>query len=109
MLDRIDAFVRDLRQEGCENDLWDALAEISREMVFSYFALTHHLAMRSATQRAIGVHNYPGGREYYFEERRLGCSDPVHRASQLTTIGFAWSQLPRMTQLTARDREVVDE
>src|SRR3954464_5830536 len=109
MLDRIDAFVRDLRQAGCENDLWDALAEISREMGFSYFALTHHLDMRSATQPAIRVHNYPGGWEDYLEDRRLGRSDPVHRASQLTTLGFAWSQLPRMIQLTARDREVLDE
>jgi LuxR family quorum-sensing system transcriptional regulator CciR len=78
-------------------------------MGFSYFALTHHLDMRNAPQPAIRLHNYPGGWEDYFEEQELGRSDPVHRASQLTTVGFAWSKLPGMIQLTRRDRIVLEE
>src|SRR3954463_12509074 len=109
MFDRIDAFVRELGEVECEADLREALAEVSREMGFSYFALTHHLDMRHAPQPAIRLHNYPGGWEDYFEDRQLGRSDPVHRASQLTTIGFAWSRLPEMIRLTARDHEVLKE
>ena len=109
MFDRVDAFVRDLSAVECEAQLGAALAEISEEMGFSYFALTHHVDMRHAPQPAVRVHNYPGGWEDYFEEEKLGRSDPVHRASQLTTIGFAWSHLPRMIQLTARDRKVLED
>jgi hypothetical protein len=40
MFDRVDAFVRDVSGAGTEADLAGLLAEISREMGFSYFALT---------------------------------------------------------------------
>jgi LuxR family quorum-sensing system transcriptional regulator CciR len=109
MFDRIDAFVREAREIGCEGDLGIALAEVTREMGFSYFALTHHVDMRRAPRPAVRLHNYPCGWEDYFEEQELGRSDPVHRASQLTTVGFAWSQLPRMIELTRVDRQVLDE
>lgn len=109
MLDRVDAFVRDVSELVCEAQLEAALAEITTEMGFSFFALTHHVDMRHAPQPAIRLHNYPSGWEDYFEEEKLGRSDPVHRASQLTTIGFAWSRLPRMIQLTARDLKVLED
>jgi LuxR family quorum-sensing system transcriptional regulator CciR len=109
MFDRVDAFVRDVSDIEREPDLREALAEVSKEMGFSYFALAHHLDMRNAPRPAIRLHNYPGGWEDYFEEQGLGRSDPVHRASQLTTVGFAWSRLPRMIQLTRRDQEVLGE
>jgi LuxR family quorum-sensing system transcriptional regulator CciR len=109
MLERIDAFVSEVREIHREAELQSALEEISREMGFSYFALAHHVDLRHAPQPAIRLHNYPGGWEDYFEDRQLGRSDPVHRASQLTTIGFAWSRLPEMIRLTARDHEVLEE
>lgn len=109
MFDRVDAFVRDVSALDCEAELGPVLAEITREMGFSFFALTHHVDMRHAPQPAVRVHNYPGDWEDYFEEHKLGRSDPVHRASQLTTIGFAWSQLERMIQLTPRDHEVLEQ
>lgn len=109
MFDRVDAFVRDVSELACEAQLEAALAEIAAEMGFSFFALTPHVDMRHAPQPAIRLHNYPAGWEDYFEEEKLGRSDPVHRASQLTTIGFAWSHLPRMIHLTPRDRMVLEE
>jgi LuxR family quorum-sensing system transcriptional regulator CciR len=108
MFDRVDVFVRDVSNLACEAQLGAALAEIATEMGFSFFALTHHVDIRQAPQPAIRLHNYPAGWEEYFEEEKLGRCDPVHRASQLTSIGFAWSQLPRMIQLTARDLRVLD-
>jgi LuxR family quorum-sensing system transcriptional regulator CciR len=109
MFDRIDAFVRAVRNVEYESDLETALFEVTGEMGFSYYALTHHLDMRQAPGPAIRLHNYPGGWEDYFEEQKLGRSDPVHRASQLTSVGFAWSQLPRMIQITRRDEQILEE
>lgn len=108
MFDRVDAFVTDVNAITSEAELAEALALICREMGFSYFALTHHVDIRHAPQPAIRLHNYPTGWEEYFDAQNLGPSDPVHRASQLTTVGFPWSRLPRLIQLTPRDLEVLE-
>jgi LuxR family quorum-sensing system transcriptional regulator CciR len=108
MFDRIDAFVRDLARTTSESELTDLLSDISREMGFSHFALTHHVDIRRAPQPAIRVHNYPSEWVEYFDDQKLGVSDPVHRASHLTSIGFPWSRLDELLALTARDREVLD-
>ena len=56
----------------------------------------------------IRLDNYPSDWVDYFDEARLGPSDPVHRASHLTSVGFAWSQLPELIQLTPRDHEILE-
>lgn len=88
--------------------LYDTLDAIAREMGFRYFALTHHVDVPRAPQPAIRLDNYPKAWVDYFDAQRLGPSDPVHRASQLTSIGFSWSQLAKMVDLSPRDREILD-
>jgi LuxR family quorum-sensing system transcriptional regulator CciR len=56
----------------------------------------------------VRLHNYPAAWADYFDAQRLGPSDPVHRASHMTGVGFAWSQLPNLIRLTQRDREVLE-
>ena len=109
MFDRIDAFVRDAGEVACEDELAGLLQQICAEMGFSYFALTHHVDIRQAPQPAIRLHNYPAQWVDYFDEHKLGPSDPVHRASHLTSVGFAWSKLPQMIHLTPRDRMVLEQ
>lgn len=108
MFDRVDAFVRDVAEIRSEAELADALRAVAGELGFSYFALTHHVDIRQAPQPAIRLHNYPPGWADWFDEHRLGPSDPVHRASDLTSVGFTWSQLPRLIELTPRDREILE-
>ena len=107
MFDRIDAFVRDVSEITSEAELADALGDVCDELGFSYFALTHHVDIRRAPQPAIRLHNYPAAWVDYFDENSLGPSDPVHRASHLTSVGFPWSQLPRLIELTPRDHEIL--
>jgi len=90
------------------DELTPILAAIAIEMGFRYFALTHHLNIPRAPQPAVRLHNYPEAWVEYFDAQGLGPSDPVHRASHMTTVGFAWSRLPRLIQLTARDRDVLE-
>ncbi len=108
MFDRIDAFVRDVSGVASEAELADVLEAICTEMGFNYFALTHHVDIRQAPQPAIRLHNYPLQWVEYFDDQKLGPSDPVHRASHLTSVGFAWSKVPQMIQLSPRDREILD-
>lgn len=108
MFNRVDAFVRDLGVITSEVELAEALGEICDEMGFRYFALTHHLDIRRAPQPAIRLDNYPPEWVRYFDDHKLGPSDPVHRGSHVTSVGFTWSQLPKLIQLTPRDRAIFE-
>lgn len=105
--ERAEIFLRDVCETNTETELADALDVVTRELGFTYFALTHHVDMRRATQPAIRLHNYPGDWVEYYDENSLGVSDPVHRASHMTSVGFAWSEIPRMIALTPRDHEIL--
>ena len=107
MFDRVEAFVRAVRGLDTEDALGEALAEICSDLGFRYFALTHHVDVRRSSA-AIRIHNYPDGWAEWFDEQPLGATDPVHRASHLTSVGFSWSRLPEMIALTAGDRRVLD-
>lgn len=104
---RAEFLLRDVSETNTETELADVLSDVSRELGFAYFALTHHVDIRQASQQAIRLHNYPGDWVEYHDENRLGASDPVHRASHVTSVGFAWSEIPRMIALTARDHEIL--
>lgn len=107
MFERVDSFVSDVSGVATEADLAKALHEITEELGFGYFALTHHVDIRHAPQPAIRLDNYPKDWAEYFDAHGLGSSDPVHRASHLTGVGFAWSKLPGLIELTPRDHEIL--
>jgi LuxR family quorum-sensing system transcriptional regulator CciR len=107
MFDRVDQFVREVRALDSEADLGGALAEIASELGFRYFALTNHVDVRRSGT-AIRIHNYPEGWAEWFDSQELGAADPVHRASNVTSVGFAWSALGDMIALTPKDRKVLE-
>lgn len=80
---------------------------ITREMGFRYFALVHHVDIARSAQPAIRIHNYPAEWEAFFDAEGLGRSDPVHRASHLTNLGFPWERLHELIDLTRRDQEII--
>jgi len=103
--ERAECLLGHLTEINDEAELAGALAAVSRQLGFSYFALTHHVDIRQAAQPAIRLHNYPDDWVEYYDDNRFALSDPVHRASHLTSVGFAWSDLPRMIELSSRDRQ----
>jgi LuxR family transcriptional regulator, quorum-sensing system regulator CciR len=105
--DRAESFLDGFADARSETELADVLSVVARELGFSYFALTHHVDIRRAPQPAIRLHNYPEEWAEYYDDNRLGLSDPVHRASHLTSVGFAWSDLSRLIDLTQGDREML--
>jgi LuxR family quorum-sensing system transcriptional regulator CciR len=107
MFDRVEMFVRNVRKLTSEDELAGALDSLTEELGLRYFALTHHVDVRRSSD-AIRIHNYPPGWAEWFDDQRLGSTDPVHRASHLTSVGFAWSELERMLPLTDGDRRVLD-
>jgi LuxR family quorum-sensing system transcriptional regulator CciR len=107
MFSRVEAFVRDVRELQNEQELAKALGDVSEDLGFRYFALTHHVDVRKSSA-AIRLHNYPPGWAEWFDEQQLGGCDPVHRASNLSSVGFVWSRLGEMIPLTARDQNILD-
>jgi len=90
-------------------DLVDAIRSSCSAMRIPYFALTHHVDFRREDASGIRLHNYPRRWEEWFDERRLGHSDPVHRASHLASVGFSWKRLSALIALTPNDRFVMDQ
>jgi len=106
MFSRVEVFVRDVRNLTTEEELASAIEEVSNDLGFHYFALTHHVDVRRSSS-AIRLHNYPDGWAEWFDGQSLGMTDPVHRASNLTSVGFVWSRLSDLITLTPKDLEVL--
>ena len=108
MFERVGAFVEDVNAVGTQAELKSVLGEITRELGFTHFAVAHHVDLRSSSEPAIRIHNYPDEWERYYDRHHLGRTDPVYRACQMTAVGFTWSQLPRMIPLTRRDHHLME-
>ena len=89
------------------DQLQELLHEISARMGYRYFALTHHVDLRSNPVGGVQIVNYPQGWIDRFYEKRLFATDPIHRASRTTSIGFCWSDVDCMITLSAGDRAVL--
>ncbi len=88
------------------DDLAMAMTDIAARLGFEYFAVSHHVDL-ARSRDAIRLHNYPAAWADYYEANALGVSDPVHRASHVTSMGFCWSQIADMILLTANDRSTL--
>jgi LuxR family quorum-sensing system transcriptional regulator CciR len=104
---RAQEYLSDVSKTGTEAELTDTLAGISRELGFSYFALTHHVDVRRVAQPPIRLNNYPRDWVEYYDENALGVSDPVHRAAHVTSVGFLWSEIPHMIAMTPADHDTL--
>ncbi|WP_245661931.1 LuxR family transcriptional regulator [Sphingomonas pruni] len=104
ILSLLSRFVTLINSAQSAGDLESALVQICIELGFQYFALTHHVDILRAGARAIRLHNYPNRWADYYDSRALGVSDPVHRMSHTTRVGFQWSIIPDRIPLTRNDK-----
>lgn len=85
------------------------LEAITHEMGFDHFALVQHVDIRRHDNRkTVWLENYPSSWAEAFVEQELYASDPIHMASQRTTVGFAWSDVPNMIRITPHHRRVLE-
>lgn len=104
-----EAFVDDARVARNEDDLLAALLKCCADMKVRYFALTHHVDFSNSGAPGLRVHNYPSSWQNWFDENRLGTSDPIHRASHVSSAGFPWSAVSRMIKMTPADHSVLNQ
>ncbi|WP_255326245.1 LuxR family transcriptional regulator [Sphingobium sp. EM0848] len=86
------------------DDMASVMRLIAEQLGFQYFALTQHVDVIAAGASAIHIHNYPARWADFYAENALGVTDPVHRASHLTSLGFRWSKISALIPLTSGDR-----
>lgn len=99
--------LRMIEQSTSIDELTEALTEATLQMGFHNFALTHHVDLTSAQPSAVRLHNYPEQWVEHYDRNALVFRDPVHRASHVTSVGFAWARLPDMVALTAADERML--
>src|SRR3546814_3395150 len=63
--------------------------------------------LRSGPHASMRLHNYHENWVDYFDGNRLAVSDPVHRASHVTSVGFTWRELPQLIAMTPSDRMIL--
>lgn len=102
----VEEFLRDIVTVTTADDLDHLMRRVVVDLGFQYYALTHHVDVRSTTD-AIRLHNYPERWAEHYDRLALGVSDPVHRASHRTSIGFLWSRIPALVPLTNGDRRIL--
>jgi LuxR family quorum-sensing system transcriptional regulator CciR len=90
-----------------DRELRALIEDVSKELGFQYFALLHHVSLRTASGTFIRIDNYPAGWAEELVERHLAADDPVHLASARTNTGFAWSELDRLVALAPRHRQIL--
>lgn len=106
-LDAAQQIAVQLTQVATTADLDDALNEICQVIGSRYFALSHHVDFLAAPRRGIRIHNYPADWAYWFDEQRLGLTDPVHRASQRRLSGFLWHDKSAFAPERPEDGEIL--
>src|SRR3546814_2491384 len=75
----------------------------------AWFALSLHLDFLAAPDEGVRVHNYAEEWAYWFDQNRLGPSDPVHRASQRSRAGFLWHDMRRYDAPRPGDETILAE
>ncbi|WP_206243571.1 helix-turn-helix transcriptional regulator [Novosphingobium terrae] len=80
-----------------------ALIEVKTVMGFDYVALTQHADIFEGVGTVIRVHDYPALWALQFDGRRMGRTDPVHRASHTQAQPFLWTEISNMIQMRRED------
>jgi LuxR family quorum-sensing system transcriptional regulator CciR len=82
---------------------------ITRDMGFDCYALFQHVKHFSwRRKKLLAISNYPRSWLEYFVENKLSADDPVHLASYRTGVGFAFSKIPSLIEVTDRQRRIMD-
>jgi LuxR family transcriptional regulator, quorum-sensing system regulator CciR len=89
-------------------ELHCVLARVTPILGFRYFALTHHVHPSQWATMAIGLHNCPEMWPEIYARDKIYRDDPILHAAQQTNVGFRWSELPSIIDLTPARLKVLE-
>jgi len=106
--DGLQDFVRRCNLATDEQELFALLDEETRLLGFEQFAMTHHVDLSSAPEDSITITSYHPAWVEKLIERRYFADDPILSASSRTAVGFLWSDVGKMIDLTDRQKEILE-
>ena len=105
----VNQFITASRAARSAEDLRALMEPITTEMGFDCFALFQHVKHFSLKQKKLlAISNYPRSWLEYFAENRLSADDPIHLASYRTGVGFSFSQIPSLIEVSERQRRIME-
>jgi LuxR family transcriptional regulator, quorum-sensing system regulator CciR len=104
----LDSLLSPIRSACTFKCLADALRHTTKAMGFEFYALTQHIHPTRWNDIAIALHNCPVAWVEYYATKKLYKHDPILHASTLTSLGFLWSELPAMLDMTRNRQRVLD-
>jgi LuxR family quorum-sensing system transcriptional regulator CciR len=103
----LQAFVDAAGQAFELSQMGSLLDAFVREQGFDYYALVDHVASSRRELAAVGLSNYPTSWSEMIGARGYFQHDPVNAACQKTSVGFAWSEVPKLIDLTEKQKEIL--
>jgi LuxR family quorum-sensing system transcriptional regulator CciR len=108
-LNDVQEFIDSARNASTMSALNDLLSDITGEMGFDYYALMQRLDLRQHKRsEVVALENYPDCFAELFVASGLYVYDPVMLASERTNVGFLWSDVPKMLDLTSRQKWIIE-
>lgn len=101
----VQCFVRGAQDVTSIGELDRLLEATVKSFGFQFYALGHHVNVVSKDQVQIG--NYPETWSQSVHTRETITEDPVLRACQNSAVGFKWSDVGSLIELTSRHREIL--
>ena len=87
--------------------LAEALGAVLQQLGFDFHALGHHVDLLLPPEKAVQIVHYPPA---WFERvlaERTYIDDPVLLAAQRSATGFFWTDVPKLLNLTANQKETL--
>jgi LuxR family transcriptional regulator, quorum-sensing system regulator CciR len=100
-------FAQNVQKVRALDELRDAVEDISRWLGFDRFAIVNHVDFGRVVP-SVRITNYPVEMVGLLRENGL-MRDPVLRASERASVGFAWDQLPSLVATREGDDEYMRE
>ena len=100
-------FASELVNVQSDEELDEALKQVSRRLGFDHFALSLELRSGSCEAPGLLLHDYPDEWAKVYVGFDLAGQDPVRRACDKSFVGFAWGSLGELIPLTRGDRQML--
>lgn len=100
-------FVRASRNVKSEEELTALLQEVTTSLGFAAFALGHHIDPRRRPRDAISLTSYDESWVREATSHGFVEDDPILVASTRTAIGFRWSEVHSLIDLSARQIDIM--
>lgn len=101
-------FVRQCNLAGSEEQLFGLLDEATRSLGFEQFAMGHHVDLSGPPGNAVRLTTYDPNWVEIAVNKRFYVDDPIHAASAKTAVGFLWSDVGKIIELTDRQKGILE-